>query len=98
MKEIFAKTKHWKNSAMRIGICGSPGAGKSTLIENLGLYITETLKIKLTVLAIDPSSSRTVGSILGDKTRMEKLSYLDNAYVRPTPTKGVLGGVALNTG
>lgn len=74
MKEVFAMTHHRKISAMRIGICGSPGAGKSSLIEKLGLYISEQLKMKLAVLAIDPSSSKTGGSILGDKTRMDKLS------------------------
>ena len=83
---------------MRIGICGAPGAGKSSLIEKLGLYITEEQDKKLAVLAIDPSSERTGGSILGDKTRMDCLSVTPNAFVRPSPTRGVLGGVALNTG
>lgn len=70
MKEVFARTPERKASAIRIGICGSPGAGKSTLIEQLGLYIAEKQNKRLAVLAIDPSSSRTGGSILGDKTRM----------------------------
>ena len=83
---------------MRIGICGAPGAGKSTLIEKLGLQIVREEEKKLAVLAIDPSSMRTGGSILGDKTRMDQLSQEPNAFVRPSPTRGILGGVALNTG
>lgn len=98
MKELFAQTPHRQNKAIRIGICGSPGAGKSSLIEKLGLYIAEELKIKLAVLTIDPSSQRSGGSILGDKTRMDKLSFVENAFVRPSPTRGMLGGLALNTG
>lgn len=98
MRELFRQTPDRQNKALRIGICGSPGAGKSSLIEVLGLYITETLGKRLAVLAIDPSSQRSGGSILGDKTRMEKLSFVDNAYVRPSPTRGMLGGLALNTG
>ena len=62
------------------------------------MYITQEKNINLAVLAIDPSSSRTGGSILGDKTRMDKLSFVENAFVRPTPTRGFLGGIALNTG
>lgn len=98
MSELYKRSTHRKNSAIRIGICGSPGAGKSSLIERLGVYITEELKMSLAVLAVDPSSSRSGGSILGDKTRMEKLSFVDKAYVRPSPSRGVLGGIALNTG
>ena len=79
-------------------MCGSPGAGKSSLIEKLGIYITEELNLNLAVLTVDPSSQRSGGSILGDKTRMERLSFIDKAYVRPTPTRGILGGIALNTG
>ena len=82
---------------MRIGICGAPGAGKSSLIEKLGLHITFDQSKKLAVLAIDPSSQRSGGSILGDKTRMDMLSVEPNAFVRPSPTRGILGGVALNT-
>ena len=62
------------------------------------MYIAEDLNLRLAVLAIDPSSQRSGGSILGDKTRMDKLSFVDNAYVRPSPTRGMLGGIALNTG
>ena len=81
---------------MRIGICGAPGAGKSSVIEKLGLHIVNQGK-RLAVLAVDPSSQRTGGSILGDKTRMDELSLIEEAYVRPSPTRGILGGVALNT-
>lgn len=68
------------------------------MIEKLGLFITQEEKKKLAVLAIDPSSERSGGSILGDKTRMDHLSLEPNAFVRPSPTRGILGGVALNTG
>lgn len=98
MNELFKRTPHRQNKAIRIGICGSPGAGKSTLIEKIGLHIAEKLGLNLAVLTIDPSSQRSGGSILGDKTRMERLSFIDNALIRPTPTRGILGGVALNTG
>ena len=70
MRELFKRTKDNAFRATRIGICGSPGSGKSSLIEQLGLYITNNLKLNLAVLAIDPSSQRSGGSILGDKTRM----------------------------
>ena len=81
---------------IRVGLCGSPGAGKSSLIEKLGLHICNK-GIKLAVLAIDPSSRATGGSILGDKTRMELLSLHPNAFVRPSATRGIMGGLALNT-
>jgi len=79
--------------AMRVGISGVPGVGKSTFIEALGLSLIEKGH-RVAVLAIDPSSQRTGGSILGDKTRMAALSINDNAYIRPSPTSGHLGGVA----
>jgi LAO/AO transport system kinase len=82
--------------SVRIGITGVPGVGKSTFIESLGTQITASGK-KLAVLAIDPSSERSGGSILGDKTRMEELSTQDHAYIRPSPTGGSLGGVARKT-
>ena len=82
--------------SIRIGITGVPGAGKSTFIDTLGCYLTARDQ-RVAVLAIDPSSSLTGGSILGDKTRMERLSRDDNAFIRPTPTGGVLGGVAGRT-
>eukprot|EP00939_MAST-03C_sp_MAST-3C-sp1_P000546 g546.t1 len=81
----------------RIGIAGPPGAGKSTFIEAFGLHLVENLGHRVAVLAIDPSSTRNGGSILGDKTRMNDLSRHENAYVRPSPTRGTLGGVCLGT-
>jgi len=81
----------------RIGITGVPGAGKSTLIESLGLIICAAQK-KIAVLAIDPSSARTGGSIMGDKTRMMQLALEPNAFIRPTPGGTTLGGVARATG
>lgn len=83
-------------NSIRIGITGVPGVGKSTFIEALGNHILDKGK-KLAVLAIDPSSTRTKGSILGDKTRMETLANKDNAFIRPSPTAGSLGGVARKT-
>lgn len=82
--------------SVRIGITGVPGVGKSTFIEALGNYLTGQGR-KLAVLAIDPSSSRTGGSILGDKTRMETLANNPDAFIRPSPTAGSLGGVARKT-
>ena len=83
-------------NSLRIGITGVPGVGKSTFIEAIGKYLTNN-NHKLAVLAIDPSSSRTKGSILGDKTRMEELSVDENAFIRPSPSAGSLGGVARKT-
>ncbi|MGM0545352.1 MAG: methylmalonyl Co-A mutase-associated GTPase MeaB [Bacteroidota bacterium] len=83
-------------NSIRIGITGVPGVGKSTFIESLGNHIIEQGN-KLAVLAIDPSSTRTKGSILGDKTRMETLANSDQAFIRPSPTGGSLGGVARKT-
>ena len=82
--------------AVRVGLTGVPGAGKSTLIETLGLWLLDQGH-RLAVLVIDPSSSRTGGSILGDKTRMPRLSLDERAYIRPSPAGGVLGGVASRT-
>ncbi|MBP1158685.1 LAO/AO transport system kinase [Rhodococcus sp. PvR044] len=82
--------------AIRVGITGVPGVGKSTTIEALGMHLLE-LGHKVAVLAVDPSSTRTGGSILGDKTRMQNLSVEPNAYIRPSPTSGTLGGVAKAT-
>ena len=84
-------------NSIRIGITGVPGVGKSTFIEAFGNYIIEKENRSLAVLAVDPSSSRTKGSILGDKTRMDTLSNNPKAYIRPTPTSGSLGGVAQST-
>ena len=82
--------------AQRIGLTGVPGAGKSTTIEAVGTMLTAAGH-KVAVLAVDPSSGRTGGSILGDKTRMERLSVDPNAYIRPSPSGGTLGGVARKT-
>ncbi|MGB0920474.1 MAG: methylmalonyl Co-A mutase-associated GTPase MeaB [Alphaproteobacteria bacterium] len=82
--------------AMRVGITGVPGVGKSTTIDQLGTNLTEAGH-KVAVLAVDPSSTRTGGSILGDKTRMARLSVDPNAFVRPSPSSGTLGGVTRTT-
>jgi LAO/AO transport system kinase len=82
--------------AIRVGISGAPGAGKSTFIEALGLHLVDHGH-RLAVLAVDPSSSRSGGSILGDKTRMEMLSRRPEAFIRPSPSGGTLGGVARRT-
>lgn len=95
-QEIIVKCLPHSGKSIRIGITGVPGVGKSTFIETLGSYIT-SIGGKLAVLAIDPSSERTKGSILGDKTRMEELSGNANAYIRPSPSSGSLGGVARKT-
>ena len=86
---------HTGNS-IRIGITGVPGVGKSTFIEAFGLYLIAQGK-KVAVLAVDPSSPVAGGSILGDKTRMEELSRRDEAFIRPSPSEGSLGGVAHKT-
>jgi len=82
--------------AVRLGITGAPGAGKSTTIDALGNYLTGNGH-KVAVLAVDPSSTRTGGSILGDKTRMPRLAVDPNAFIRPSPSSGTLGGVAAKT-
>ncbi|MBL4710171.1 MAG: methylmalonyl Co-A mutase-associated GTPase MeaB, partial [Flavobacteriales bacterium] len=81
-------------NSIRIGITGVPGVGKSTFIESFGLYLIQKQKKKLAVLAVDPSSQRSKGSILGDKTRMNELSIHPDAFIRPSPSSGSLGGVA----
>jgi LAO/AO transport system kinase len=83
-------------NAIRVGITGSPGVGKSTTIDALGMYLIEQGQ-KVAVLAVDPSSARTGGSILGDKTRMARLSHHEHAFIRPSPSSGTLGGVAAKT-
>ena len=83
-------------SAMHVGITGVPGVGKSTAIEALGMYLVDGGH-RVAVLAVDPSSTRTGGSILGDKTRMARLAVHPNAYIRPSPTSGTLGGVTKAT-
>ncbi|MBA2356606.1 MAG: methylmalonyl Co-A mutase-associated GTPase MeaB [Acidobacteria bacterium] len=82
----------------RVGITGVPGVGKSTFIDALGLYLVHERNEQVAVLSVDPSSPLSGGSILGDKTRMERLALLDTqAFIRPSPTRGVLGGVASRT-
>lgn len=95
-QEVIAACLPYSGRSIRIGITGVPGVGKSTFIEALGKYITHSGG-KLAVLAIDPSSARSRGSILGDKTRMEELAGDRNAYIRPSPSAGSLGGVARKT-
>jgi LAO/AO transport system kinase len=95
-QQIIEKCLPHSGKSLRIGITGVPGVGKSTFIEALGKELTSNGH-KLAVLAIDPSSSRTKGSILGDKTRMEELSVDENAFIRPSPSAGSLGGVARKT-
>ncbi|MGM9843077.1 MAG: methylmalonyl Co-A mutase-associated GTPase MeaB [Muribaculaceae bacterium] len=95
-QEVIEKCLPYSGNSRRIGITGVPGAGKSTSIDVFGLHVLKDGG-KLAVLAIDPSSERTKGSILGDKTRMEKLSVHPNAFIRPSPSAGSLGGVARKT-
>ncbi len=93
---IISKCLPLSGNSVRIGITGVPGVGKSTFIEAFGKHLTSQGR-KIAVLAIDPSSSRSRGSILGDKTRMEELSVDPNAFIRPSPAAGSLGGVARKT-
>lgn len=95
-QEVIEKCLPYASRSSRIGITGVPGAGKSTFIEALGMHLVNKGS-KLAVLAIDPSSERSKGSILGDKTRMEELSVSDKAFIRPSPSAGSLGGVARKT-
>ncbi|MSP47569.1 MAG: methylmalonyl Co-A mutase-associated GTPase MeaB [Xanthobacteraceae bacterium] len=92
VQELLPQT----GSAIRVGITGAPGVGKSSTIDALGTKLTGKGH-KVAVLAVDPSSTRTGGSILGDKTRMARLAIDDNAFVRPSPSSGTLGGVAAKT-
>lgn len=95
-QEVIERCLPYSGKSIRIGISGVPGAGKSTSIDAFGLHLLQQGG-RLAVLAIDPSSERTKGSILGDKTRMERLSVHPNAFVRPSPSAGSLGGVARKT-
>jgi LAO/AO transport system kinase len=95
-QELLQKLLSHSGKSIRIGITGVPGAGKSTFIEAFGTYLCD-LGLRVAVLAIDPSSSLSGGSILGDKTRMEQLSRNPRAFIRPSPTAGKLGGVHRKT-
>jgi len=94
--ELIDKIYDRRTPSIRLGITGIPGVGKSTFIESLGKTMLQEGR-KLAVLAVDPSSKKTGGSILGDKTRMEDLSKEANAFIRPSPSSGTLGGVAART-
>ncbi|MES2837885.1 MAG: methylmalonyl Co-A mutase-associated GTPase MeaB [Bacteroidota bacterium] len=96
-EQIIEKCLPLTGKSVRVGITGVPGVGKSSFIEKFGFFLAEDLKKKVAVLAIDPSSSISKGSILGDKTRMEKLSVHANAFIRPSPSSNSLGGVARKT-
>lgn len=95
-EELLKKILPLTGNSIRVGITGVPGAGKSTFIENFGRLAISNNK-KVAVLAIDPSSAINKGSILGDKTRMEELAKEENAFIRPSPSSGFLGGVANTT-
>jgi LAO/AO transport system kinase len=95
-RELLARLTPHAGNAIRVGISGVPGVGKSTTIEALGTHLTAAGH-KVAVLAVDPSSVRTGGSVLGDKTRMMRLSVDPRAYIRPSPSEGTLGGVARTT-
>lgn len=94
--ELMEALKHTGREAIRIGLSGTPGVGKSTFIETFGLMLTAD-GLRVAVLAVDPSSARSGGSILGDKTRMDLLSRDPNAFIRPSPSRSHLGGVARRT-
>ena len=96
-QEVIEQLLPYSGNSIRIGISGVPGAGKSTSIDEFGMHVLKEKGGKLAVLAIDPSSERTKGSILGDKTRMEKLALHPDSFIRPSPSAGSLGGVARKT-
>ena len=96
-QEVIEKCLPFASKSVRIGITGVPGAGKSTSIDVFGMHLIKDRNKKIAVLAIDPSSERSKGSILGDKTRMEALSRELDAFIRPSPSAGSLGGVARKT-
>ena len=95
-RDVLNRLLKYSGNAIRLGITGVPGVGKSTFIESLGLMLTDKGHA-LAVLAVDPSSARTGGSIMADKTRMERLAVRERAFIRPSPSGGTLGGVARKT-
>ena len=96
-QQVIERCLPHSGHSIRIGISGVPGAGKSTSIDEFGIHVLERTGGRLAVLAIDPSSEKTKGSILGDKTRMEKLSVHPDSFIRPSPSAGSLGGVGRKT-
>ena len=96
-QEVIERLLPFSGNSLRVGITGVPGAGKSTSIDAFGIHVLNERGGKLAVLAVDPSSERSKGSILGDKTRMERLSGHPNAFIRPSASAGSLGGVARKT-
>ena len=96
-QEIVERCLPYSGNSLRLGITGVPGAGKSTSIDAFGMHLLSNTEGKLAVLAVDPSSERSKGSILGDKTRMERLSVHPRAFIRPSASAGSLGGVARKT-
>ena len=96
-QEVINRCLPYSGNSVRVGISGVPGAGKSTSIDEFGMHVLREKGGKLAVLAIDPSSERSKGSILGDKTRMEKLAQHPASFIRPSPSAGSLGGVARKT-
>jgi len=93
---VMERLLPYTGNSIRLGITGVPGVGKSTFIESLGMYLI-SLGHRVAILAVDPSSVRSGGSIMGDKTRMEKLAIEENAFIRPSPSGGTLGGVSRKT-
>lgn len=93
----LSKSSWIENQTLRVGVTGPPGVGKSTFIEGIGLSTAQQDDQKIAVLAIDPTSITTKGSILGDKTRMSRLSQMPNVYIRPNPSREQLGGLTLET-
>jgi LAO/AO transport system kinase len=95
--QLLDRVLPYTGKARRVGITGVPGAGKSTFIDALGMHLTSERGERVAVLSVDPSSPVSRGSILGDKTRMERLSQCEQAFIRPSPSRGHLGGVARHT-
>src|SRR5688572_29149568 len=95
-RQLITDLQPESGQAMRLGLSGPPGAGKSTLIEAVGRHAVDQGQ-RVAVLAVDPSSSTTGGSVLGDKTRMSELARDPNAFIRPSPSSGIMGGVARGT-